>query len=68
MIKIEDYIREDGLVMTKLYSDQGVYIKKISTGDIYASAINLNITADMYEETDQLIEEPEDYEMSEIFN
>jgi hypothetical protein len=64
MIKIEDYIREDGLLMKKLYSDKGVFIKNISNGYIYASVINLDITADMYEETDQLIEE-EDYEVSE---
>ena len=67
MIIIEDYIKEDGSVLKKVYSNERKLIRKKSTGQIYEEAINLNITVDMYEETNQLIEEPsiEEYEIHE---
>ncbi len=67
MIVVGDYIREDGALLKKVYSDKSVYIRKVSTGQEYVSAVNENLTEDMYEETDQLIEEPsiEEYEVPE---
>ena len=56
MIIVKDFIREDGVVLKKVYSNKNVCIRKKRTGQIYEEAINLNITADMYEETDIEIE------------
>lgn len=67
MIVKEIYrIREDGKPLIKTYSDLKKIIRKIGTDELYSEAID--VLDYEYEETDQLIEEPEDYEMSEIFN
>lgn len=64
MIVKEIYrIREDGKPLIKTYSDLKKIIRKIGTDEVYSEAID--VLDYEYEETDQLIEEPEDYEVSE---
>jgi hypothetical protein len=64
MIVKEIYrIREDGKPLIKTYSDLKKIIRKIGTDELYSEAID--VLDYEYEETDQLIEEPEDFEVSE---
>lgn len=56
---IEELIGTD---LIKRYSDQGVCIRQIETGNIYSEAIDLRTAPYTYEETDIPInpEDPED--------
>ena len=68
MIIIEDYVREDGVLLKRVYSDSNKYIRKKSTGQVYSEAINSNISKDMYEEIAKEIEVyEENYEVSEQY-
>lgn len=55
MIIREDYLREDGVMLTRTYSDQKKYIKKAGTEEIYSEAID--VIEYEYEETDKEIED-----------
>ena len=62
MIVNEIYeIRPDGTELIRTYSDEGKYIRKEGTLDLYAEAIDI-APAPEYEETDIDIEPPEDEE------
>ena len=50
-------IREDGKPLVKTYSDEKRYIRKVGTDEVYSEAID--VLDFEYEETDQVIEEPE---------
>lgn len=54
--KHNDYLDED---MYKTYSDLGLKIRQIETGNIYDEAIDLESKEFTYEETDEPIEETE---------
>ena len=47
--------RSDGVNLYKTASDQGVYIRKVGTNNIYPSAIDVEGAPYEYEETDILI-------------
>lgn len=47
---------EDGWTLVKTWSDRGVLIKQIGTGDLYAEATDPDFTNREYEETDIPIE------------
>lgn len=65
MIKRDFYkTRTDGANLYKTYSDQNVYIKKVATGELYSSAIDIAGSPNEYEETEILI--PEDESNDEI--
>ena len=49
--------REDGKPLVKTYSDEKRYIRKVGTDEVYSEAID--VLDFEYEETDQVIEEPE---------
>ena len=58
MIKREYYrTREDGVTLVRTYSDKGLQIKKVGTGEIYGEAIDVEGAPYIYEETDIPIEE-----------
>lgn len=60
MIKREFYLtREDGVNLYKTYSDENKYIKQVETGYTYDIAIDVEDAPYTYEETDELIKEPE---------
>lgn len=65
MIIVEDYIRRDEVLLKKVYSDKGVYIQEKSTGRQFEDAVNLNLTDEMFVETDIEIENYEEYEIPE---
>lgn len=54
MIIKEFYLmREDGVKLNKTYSDNGFYIHKINTDEIYDKAIDIEGAPYEYEETDK---------------
>lgn len=55
MIVREEYLREDGVMLTRTYSDQKRYIKKVGTEEIYSEAIDVREYE--YVETDKEIED-----------
>ena len=55
MIVREEYLREDGVKLTRTYSDQKRYIKKVGTDEIYSEAIDVREYE--YVETDKEIED-----------
>lgn len=52
MIITEEY----GELFKRTYSDEGYYIRKVGTNEIYADAIDLKTSSYEYEETDEKIE------------
>ena len=55
MIVREPYEREDGVILTRTYSNENKYIRKIGTEEIYSEAIDVREYE--YVETDQVIED-----------
>ncbi len=56
MIKREFFrVREDGVFLYKTYSDEGYYIQKIGTNEVYSEAIDVEGALYFYEETNILI-------------
>ena len=55
MIVREEYLREDGVKLTRTYSNENKYIKKVGTDEIYSEAIDVREYE--YVETDKEIEE-----------
>ena len=60
MIKKEYFsTRKDGVKLYKTYSDEGFYIQKVSTEEIYDEAIDVENAPYIYEETNEKIEQEE---------
>jgi hypothetical protein len=55
MIVREEYLREDGVKLTRTYSTENKYIRKVGTEEIYSEAIDVREYE--YVETDRDIEE-----------
>lgn len=49
-------VRSDGTILFKTYSNEGFYIQKVGTDEIYAEAIDIEKSGFRYEETETLIE------------
>lgn len=57
MIKKEFYTtREDGVNLYRTYSDEGYYIRKVGTDEVYSEAIDIEDAPYEYEETSEKIE------------
>ena len=57
MIKKEFYrTREDGVNLYKSYSDEGYYIQKVGTDEVYTEAIDVENAPYVYIETAEKIE------------
>lgn len=57
MIKREHYAtREDGVELTRTYSDKGVKIQKVGTKEIYDEAVDVEGAGYRYTETEEPIE------------
>lgn len=58
---IKEYFstREDGIKLNKTYSDEGFYIRKIGTEEVYDEAIDVENAPYTYEETDEKIKQEE---------
>lgn len=48
--------RADGVNLYKSYSDEGFYIRKVGTNEVYSEAIDVENAPYIYEETDKKIE------------
>ena len=62
MVKREFYrTREDGVNLYKSFSDEGFYIQKVGTDEVYSEAIDVEYAPYVYFETMEKIEteEPE---------
>ena len=59
LIKPEIVIREDGVKLTRLVSDQGKYLRQKQTGILYEDAVDLPNTGFTYEEADEYINQEE---------
>lgn len=58
MIKKEFYrTREDGVNLYRTYSDEGYYIRKVGTDEVYNEAIDIEDASYTYEETTDKIEQ-----------
>lgn len=58
MIKKEYFeTRKDGVKLNKTYSDEGFYIRKVGTEEVYDEAIDVESAPYEYEETDEKIEQ-----------
>ena len=55
MIVKENITREDGVILTKTYSDDNKYIRKVGTNEVYSEAVDIKPYE--YEETDIEIEQ-----------
>ena len=55
MIVKENITREDGVILTKTYSNDNKYIRKVGTDEVYSEAIDVKEYE--YEETDIEIEQ-----------
>lgn len=53
--------REDGVKLFRTYSDRNRYIKKVGTTEIYSEAVDVEDAPYVYEETEELIENIEEY-------
>ena len=58
MLKQEEYICKNGVVLTHTWSDEDYYIEQVETGTIYADAYDIPNTY-TYKETDVKIENKE---------
>lgn len=47
--------RDDGVNLYKTYSDEGFYIRKIGTEEVYDEAIDVESATYVYEETEEKI-------------
>ena len=58
---IKEYFttRKDGVKLYKTYSDEGFYIRKVGTEEIYDEAIDIESAPYEYEETEEKIEQEE---------
>ena len=57
MIRQEFYrTRKDGVKLNKTYSDEGYYIRKVGTDEVYSEAIDVEDAPYEYEETSEKIE------------
>lgn len=56
---IKEYFttRKDGVKLYKTYSDEGFYIQKVGTEEVYDEAIDVENAHYTYEETDEKIEQ-----------
>lgn len=59
VIKEQYKTREDGVRLSRTYSDKGVKIQKVGTGEIYDEAIDIDGAPFTYEETETPIENTE---------
>lgn len=58
MIRREFYrTRKDGIKLYKTYSDEGYYIRKVGTDEVYSVAIDVEDAQYTYEETTDKIEQ-----------
>lgn len=58
MIRREFYrTRRDGVKLYKTYSDEGYYIRKVGTEEVYSEAIDVEDAPYTYEETTDKIEQ-----------
>ena len=57
MIVREEYLREDGVMLTRTYSNENKYIRKVGTEEIYSEAIDIEGAPYEYVETDKEIED-----------
>ena len=49
-------VREDGVNLYRSYSDEGFYIQKVGTEEVYSEAIDVETAPYEYVETNELIE------------
>ena len=60
MIQREFYAqRKDGVRLYRTYSDAGMMIRQVETGNVYAEAIDVENASYTYEETDMSIDTDE---------
>ena len=60
MVIKEFYLtRKDGVNLYRNYSDNGLYIRQVETGNVYSEAIDVDGAPYTYEETDELIPKEE---------
>ena len=60
MIQREFYTqRKDGVKLYRTYSDAGMMIRQVETGNVYAEAIDVESATYTYEETDMSIDTDE---------
>lgn len=52
--------RKDGVKLYKTYSDEGYYIRKVGTEEVYEEAIDIEDAPYEYEETSEKIEATEE--------
>lgn len=53
-------VREDGVILYRSFSDEGFYIQKIGTNEVYSEAIDVESAPYVYIETEQKIEKEND--------
>ena len=64
MIRREFYrTRKDGVKLNKTYSDEGYYIRKVGTDEVYSEAVDVEDAPYEYEETSEKIEVVEEPKM-----
>ena len=54
--------RFDGAMLYRTYSDKNLYIQKVGTEEVYSEAIDIEGAGYEYEETEQLIEEEQEWQ------
>ena len=57
ILKVFDSIREDGVMLFRTYSTEGLKIRKVGTDEVYDEAIDVATAPYTYEETSLPIEE-----------
>ena len=65
---IKEYFttRKDGVKLYKTYSDEGFYIQKVGTEEVYDEAIDVENAHYTYEETDEKIKREEQERETEV--
>ena len=53
-------VREDGVILYRSFSDEGFYIQKIGTNEVYSEAIDVETAPYEYVETTEKIEKEND--------
>lgn len=62
MVKKEFYrVREDGVILYRSFSDEGFYIQKVGTDEVYSEAIDVDNAPYVYIETAEKIETNTEY-------
>lgn len=65
IVRVFYLTRKDGVKLYRTYSDENKYIRKVGTDEVYSEAVDIEGANHQYEETETVIEEINDEQVSD---